>query len=142
VIDFKVDAMVELGATSPVALRSIGIDLRYDWPEALTDNGFHADLQTAWIAEGLLGYLTPQDQDRFLRIVTGLSAPGSMLALDWQPDLAVAITERSRAGAGGRGRRQRHLGHDLSGRASPRRRLSDRPRLVCHHGHCRTTLRT
>jgi methyltransferase (TIGR00027 family) len=57
-------------------------DLRGDWPEALAAAGFDASAPTAWIAEGLLPYLSPDDAARLLTTITTLSAPGSGLAYD------------------------------------------------------------
>jgi methyltransferase (TIGR00027 family) len=56
-------------------------DLRDDWPAALRAAGLDPAQPTAWIAEGLLVYLTPADVDRLLDTITGLSAPGSWLGL-------------------------------------------------------------
>ncbi len=40
---------------------------------------------TAWIAEGLLGYLPPDGQDRLLDRIGELSSPGSRLAAEAVP---------------------------------------------------------
>ncbi len=56
-------------------------DLRDDWPAALRAAGLDPARPTAWIAEGLLVYLSPADANRLLTGVTGLSAPGSRLGL-------------------------------------------------------------
>ena len=56
-------------------------DLRDDWPAALRAAGLDPAQPTAWIAEGLLVYLSAADVDRLLATVTGLSAPGSWLGL-------------------------------------------------------------
>ena len=63
----------------------MAIDLRQDWPAALADAGFDAGEPTAWIAEGLLGYLPPDAQDRLLDTIGELSAPGSRLAVESVP---------------------------------------------------------
>ncbi len=47
-------------------------DLRDDWPAALRAAGLDPARPTAWIAEGLLVYLAPDDVDRLLD-----SSPGS-----------------------------------------------------------------
>jgi methyltransferase (TIGR00027 family) len=65
----------------------VAIDLRQDWPAALRQAGFDADRPTAWIAEGLLGYLPPDAQDRLLDNITTLSAEGSRFAADAVPNL-------------------------------------------------------
>ena len=85
VIDFKVATLAGLGVRPASELRSIGIDLRQDWPKALRDRGFDATRPTAWIAEGLLGYLPPEAQDGLFDLISDLSAPGSRLAADWNP---------------------------------------------------------
>ena len=102
VIDFKTQVLTEVGATPAAERRTIGVDLRDDWPRALRDGGFDPGRPTAWIAEGLLIYLPPEAQDRLLDAVTELSAPGSRLAtehMDAQAltgDWAKAMTERGR----------------------------------------------
>ena len=77
VIEFKTATLAGLGAKPKVDRRAVAIDLRNDWPTALREAGFDADRPTAWIAEGLLGYLPPEAQDRLLDNVTGLSTAGS-----------------------------------------------------------------
>lgn len=102
VIDFKTQVLTEAGATPAAERRTIGVDLRDDWPRALRDGGFDPGQPTAWIAEGLLIYLPPDGQDRLLNAVTELSTPGSRLAtehMDAQAltgDWAKAMTERGR----------------------------------------------
>ena len=85
VIEFKTTTLAGLGADPAVQLRTVGIDLRQDWPAALAAAGFDATKPTAWIAEGLLGYLPPDGQDRLLDQIGDLSAPGSRLAAEGVP---------------------------------------------------------
>ena len=102
VIDFKTQGLTEAGATPAAERRTVGVDLRDDWPRAVRDGGFDPGKPTAWIAEGLLIYLPPDGQDRLLNAVTELSTPGSRLAtehMDAQAltgDWAKAMTERGR----------------------------------------------
>jgi len=77
VIDFKTATLAGLGAEPAADRRTVAIDLRGDWPAALRRAGFDAGRPTAWIAEGLLGYLPPDAQDRLLDNITALSAPTS-----------------------------------------------------------------
>jgi methyltransferase (TIGR00027 family) len=56
-------------------------DLREDWPGALLNAGFTPGQPTAWIAEGLLVYLEPDDVEGVVADLTALSAPGSRLGL-------------------------------------------------------------
>ena len=58
------------------------MDLRDDWPAALTAAGFDRTQPTAWLAEGLLPYLPSDAQDRLFEMVTALSAPGSQIAIE------------------------------------------------------------
>jgi methyltransferase (TIGR00027 family) len=96
VIDFKSTTMTSIGAAPATELRTVGIDLREDWPKALRDSGFDASQPTAWSAEGLLVYLPPDAQDRLFDDITALSAPGSRLATEYHPDAAASIGARLR----------------------------------------------
>lgn len=106
VIAFKTRTLAKLGA-APTATRStVSIDLRDDWPAALTEAGLDTSAPTAWSAEGLLVYLPPEAQDRLFDNITELSAPGSQIATEHMdmaalpPDWAQKLTERSkRAGS-------------------------------------------
>ena len=82
VIEFKTRTLAELGATPTADRRVVAVDLRDDWPTALRTAGFDPAQPTAWSAEGLLGYLPPEAQDRLLDTITELSANGSRLATE------------------------------------------------------------
>jgi methyltransferase (TIGR00027 family) len=82
VIEFKTVTLAGLGAQPTTERRTVPIDLRQDWATALRDAGFDTAAPTAWIAEGLLGYLPPEAQDRLLDQIDELSAPGSRLAAE------------------------------------------------------------
>jgi methyltransferase (TIGR00027 family) len=86
VIGFKSATLAALGAVPTTHRRAVGIDLRQDWPTALQQAGFDASQPTAWIAEGLLGYLPPDAQDRLLDNLAALSAPGSRFATESMPN--------------------------------------------------------
>ena len=79
VIEFKTTTLAGLGAQPAAEHRTVGVDLRDDWPAALRAAGFDPATPTAWSAEGLLGYLPPDAQDRLLDTITALSADGSRL---------------------------------------------------------------
>ncbi len=84
-----------------------------DWPTALVQAGFDRNQPTAWSAEGLLGYLPPDAQDRLLDTITELSAPGSRFGTESGPDVDPAdqdkLIERMRSAA----QRWRDHGFDL-----------------------------
>lgn len=82
VLEFKAETLAEMGAVATTARRAVAVDLRDDWAAALTASGFDPNRPTAWIAEGLLGYLPPEAQDRLLDTITALSAPGSRVAAE------------------------------------------------------------
>jgi methyltransferase (TIGR00027 family) len=96
VIEFKAATLTRLGAAPRTDLRTVAIDLRQNWPQALKDTGFDTNQPTAWIAEGLFGYLPPEAQDRLLDNITALSAEGSRLACEAVPDLPELDRERAR----------------------------------------------
>lgn len=87
VIEFKTTALAALGAQPTADRRAVAIDLRNDWPSALTAAGFDPARPTAWIAEGLLGYLPAEAQDRLLDQITMLSVPGSRFATEGLLDI-------------------------------------------------------
>jgi methyltransferase (TIGR00027 family) len=96
VIEFKSRTLAELGAASTAHRRVVAVDLRDDWPAALRAAGFDPTRPTAWSAEGLLGYLPPEAQDRLLDTVTELSAPGSRLATESAPNPQPGDEEKMR----------------------------------------------
>jgi methyltransferase (TIGR00027 family) len=113
VIEFKSRTLAELGVQPSTVRRAVAVDLRDDWPAALRAAGFRSDRPTAWSAEGLLGYLPPEAQDRLLDTITSLSAPGSRFATESAPNIEPAdearVKERMRADA----QRWRRHGFDL-----------------------------
>ncbi|MEB3050546.1 class I SAM-dependent methyltransferase [Mycolicibacter sp. MYC123] len=91
VIEFKSATLAALGAEPTALRRTVAVDLRDDWPEALRRSGFDATQPTAWSAEGLLVYLPPDAQDRLFDSITASSAPGSRLATEYHPDGAATL---------------------------------------------------
>ncbi|OBI73173.1 class I SAM-dependent methyltransferase [Mycobacterium sp. E740] len=95
VIAFKTQTLADFGAEPTADLRTVAIDLRYDWPAALAAAGFDPALPTAWSAEGLLGYLPPEAQDRLLDTISELSAAGSRVAVESGPS-SIAPEDRDK----------------------------------------------
>ncbi|MBO4238551.1 MULTISPECIES: SAM-dependent methyltransferase [Pseudonocardia] len=93
VLDFK-DGVVAGAGITPTARRvTVPVDLRHDWPAALTAAGFDPDRPTAWLAEGLLPYL-PADAERLLfERVHALSVPGSRIAVEHFGDQVERIAD-------------------------------------------------
>lgn len=98
VLDFKSQALRELGAELTASRCAVGVDLRQDWPGALRRVGFDATAPTVWVAEQLLiGYLTPEVQDRLLREVGAASAAGSRFTADHMPTWTPLQLEAERS---------------------------------------------
>jgi methyltransferase (TIGR00027 family) len=95
VIEFRAATLAKLGAAPQAELRTVAVDLRNDWPKVLAEAGFDKSQPTAWIAEGLFGYLPPEAQDRLLDNITALSADGSRLACEAIPDMSEVDTEKA-----------------------------------------------
>jgi methyltransferase (TIGR00027 family) len=96
VIEFKTRALAELGAAPTADRRVAAVDLRDDWPTALRTAGFDPAVPSAWSAEGLLGYLPPEAQDRLLDTITELSAPGSRVATESRPNPRPGDEDRTK----------------------------------------------
>lgn len=82
VLAYKEQTLAAHDATPSVQRHAVAIDLRQDWPAALTAAGFDPAAPTAWLAEGLLMYLPADAQDRLFEQITTLSAPGSRIAAE------------------------------------------------------------
>ena len=96
VLEYKAATLSEHGVTPSAQRREVPMDLRYDWPKALRDAGFDANLPTAWLAEGLLMYLPADAQDRLFEQITELSAAGSRIAVETVGTQAEARREQMR----------------------------------------------
>ena len=95
VIEFKTKTLEEFGAEPTADRRTVAVDLRFDWPSALIAAGFDPSKPTAWSAEGLLGYLPPEAQDKLLDTITELSAVGSRVAVESTPSIDPTDHEKA-----------------------------------------------
>lgn len=95
VIEFKTKTLADFGAEPTADRRTVAVDLRFDWPSALIAAGFDPSRPTAWSAEGLLGYLPPEAQDKLLDTITELSAVGSRVAVESTPSIDPADHEKA-----------------------------------------------
>jgi methyltransferase (TIGR00027 family) len=89
VIEFKTTTLADLGAEPTAQRRTVGVDLRGDWPAALAAAGFDPAAPTVWSAEGLLNYLPAAAQDTLFDGITSLSAPASRLAFEFIQDTTI-----------------------------------------------------
>src|SRR5258708_4938210 len=82
VLEDKTGILERHGAVAVASRRPVPVDLRDDWPAALTVAGFDRAQPTAWLAEGLLPYLPSDAQDPLFEMFTALSAAGSRGAIE------------------------------------------------------------
>jgi methyltransferase (TIGR00027 family) len=113
VVAYKTSTLESAGAAPTAQRRTVQVDLRDDWAAALTSAGFDPSQPTAWLAEGLLPYLPAEAQDRLFEILTGLSAPGSRVAVE-AFTLGTADNEARRARRARFDRMRQRLGLDIN----------------------------
>jgi methyltransferase (TIGR00027 family) len=97
VLAFKQRVLAGEGAVPRCARTVLAVDLRGDWPAELTGAGFAPAEPTAWLAEGLLIYLSASEAARLLAAVGQLSAPGSQLALERRTPADARLLVQARA---------------------------------------------
>ena len=95
VIEFKTRTLADFGAEPTADRRTVAVDLRFDWPSALIAAGFDPSQPAAWSAEGLLGYLPPEAQDKLLDTITELSATGSRVAVESTASIDAADHDKA-----------------------------------------------
>lgn len=101
----KERALAQLGARATGWRTVVGADLAADWSAVLLHAGFSGERRTAWIAEGLLYYLSPDRVGRLLATARTLSGPGSLFGADTSGSGLLALpvmqsTLRARAAQG------------------------------------------
>lgn len=88
--DFKEPVLEAHGAHPICARRVVAADLCGDWERVLLERGFRADLPTAWVDEGVLGYIPRAAAYAVAETATRLSAPGSRFGIGrFQVEAAV-----------------------------------------------------
>ena len=65
-MSFKETVVADSGVVAACSRVVVPIDLRTDWASALLAAGFDTSVPTAWVAEGLLQYLSAEENDRLL----------------------------------------------------------------------------
>lgn len=95
VLDFKRRVLVDEPPRAD--RREVAVDLRDDWPRALTDAGFDPSRPSAWLAEGLLIYLPAAAQQQLFDGVDRLAAPGSRVAVEEGAPMPAAAWEAKKA---------------------------------------------
>lgn len=96
VTGFKDTVLARLGARPACERTVIPADLRGPWPARLAAAGLDPAARTAWLAEGLLLYLTAGEAARLLTGIGELSAPGSQLSFEHGSISASALLTQAR----------------------------------------------
>lgn len=96
VLQYKAETLARHGVEPTAGRHEVPVDLRQDWPTALTAAGFDPTRRTAWLAEGLLMYLPAEAQDRLFANIGELSAPGSRIAAETMREQAADRREELR----------------------------------------------
>ncbi|WP_158885158.1 class I SAM-dependent methyltransferase [Amycolatopsis anabasis] len=81
-VRFKERVLTAQGAVPECERVVVPGDLRENWAATLTRQGFRPDRPTAWLAEGLLVYLTETQNNTLLSTISALSCPGSHLGAE------------------------------------------------------------
>nr|WP_161563316.1 class I SAM-dependent methyltransferase [Streptomyces antimycoticus] len=80
-LDFKASVLRQERAVARCERITVAVDLREDWPGALAAAGHDPTVPTAWIAEGLLIYLSEDAVELLLARISTRSATGSRMGL-------------------------------------------------------------
>lgn len=91
VIGFKNSVLESCSAKPRCERITIAADLRGDWAARLAAAGFDDTVPAAWLAEGLLLYLTAGEARRLLTGITALSEAGSQLSFEHSPAATAAL---------------------------------------------------
>lgn len=81
ILAFKHDVVTTAGHAASCERMVVPTDLSGPWPADLAAAGFDATVPAVWLAEGLLVYLTREQNERLIDDVSRLAAPGSRLGL-------------------------------------------------------------
>jgi methyltransferase (TIGR00027 family) len=96
VLAFKETVLATRNAVPRCERVTVPADLREDWMAELTKAGFNATSPAAWLAEGLLLYLTADEAAQLLTGVSELSAPASQLSFEHSPMASATLTATAR----------------------------------------------
>ncbi len=96
VLAFKDTVLAARNAVPRCERTAVPADLRVDWTATLAEAGFDRVSRAAWLAEGLLIYLTAGEAGRLLTGVSELSAPGSQLSFEHGPMATATLTGQAR----------------------------------------------
>lgn len=81
-MSFKSAAIGRLGAETGARHSLLSVDLAEDWSRVLLAHDFDPGTPTAWVAEGLLPYLSAATEERLMRSIDELSTSGSRIGFE------------------------------------------------------------
>ena len=96
VLALKDGVLAAQGAAPHCQRTTVPADLRGGWTKAVTEAGFDRARPAAWLAEGLLIYLSAAETRRLLTSISELSAPGSQLSFEHSPRATAVLTGQAR----------------------------------------------
>jgi methyltransferase (TIGR00027 family) len=85
VLEFKQNILQSADASPTCRRTVVAADLSDDWRPLLLKAGFDPSVPSAWLAEGLMLYLTSEQAESLLLNVGGLSSAGSQLSFEHGP---------------------------------------------------------
>jgi methyltransferase (TIGR00027 family) len=97
VLTFKERVLAGQGAVLRCERTVVPADLREDWLAQLRKAGFRSSQPSAWLAEGLLIYLSAGEAARLLTTAGQLSTPGSHLSFEHGTIADGALLAQARA---------------------------------------------
>jgi hypothetical protein len=97
VLAFKEAVLAKCDARPNCERTVVPVDLRAHWANELIAAGFDSTAPTAWLAEGLLLYLTADEVTYLLTEVGELSAPNSQLSFEHGTIADTALLTQARA---------------------------------------------
>lgn len=97
VLAFKERVLAGQGAVPRCERIILPADLREDWPDQLSEAGFVSTQPTAWLAEGLLVYLSAHEAAYLLTAVGELSTSTSQLSFEHGGIADVSLLSQARA---------------------------------------------
>ena len=95
VIAFKERVIQAEGWRPGCERMTVPVDLSANWGEPLLGAGFDAGAPVAWVAEGLLAYLSAEVRDALVTRAAGLSVPGSRMGLTLAASERLAAWRRA-----------------------------------------------
>lgn len=99
VFAFKEPVLEQSNAKATGPRSVVPADLTGDWVKQLTAAGFDADVPTVWVLEGILMYLTDEQNDQILDELSAVSAPGSeLLFVSFAPGMIAEEQTKELAG--------------------------------------------